>query len=176
MRKLLLLLSITTFIPLTAFDRAEQISISNIETTIIKAENVLRYDIKLKNLGKKTVKSEFDSPGHHHYGLEIVVRPGKKLASKMELVNDSKFIKMVSMGGGATGLIEPGTEGSFHVEYKIKDGENLKEVKKLAFDSTLLLLDGVNIIKEFPLNKRLSNMITLNNTPRLRVINYQFHK
>ena len=71
----------------------------------------------------------------------------------MEMINDSKFIKMVPMGSGSTGLMEPGTEGSFHVEYKIKDGANLKEVKKLAFDSKLLILDGVDIIKEFPLNK-----------------------
>lgn len=142
-----------TFIFLTGFDRTEQINISNIETTVIKAENVLRYDIKLKNTGTKPFKSEYDYPGQHHYGLEIVVRPNKKLASRMEMVQDSEFIKMLPMGSGGTGLIEPGTEGSFHVEYKIKEGANLKEVKKWVFDSTLLILDGVNIIKEFPLNK-----------------------
>ena len=69
------------------------------------------------------------------------------------MINDSKFIKMVPMGSGGTGFIEPGTVGSFHVEYKIKDGANLKEVKKLAFDSKLLILDGVDIVKEFPLSK-----------------------
>ena len=69
------------------------------------------------------------------------------------MINDSNFVKMVSMGGGGTGLIEPGTIGSFHVEYKIKEGANLKEVKKLAFDSKLLILDGIDIIKEIPLNK-----------------------
>ena len=70
------------------------------------------------------------------------------------MVNDSKFIKMVPMSGGGTGLIEPGTIGSFHVEYKIKKGANLKEVKKLAFDSNLVILDGVDIIKEIPLNEK----------------------
>jgi hypothetical protein len=144
---------INIFIFLTGFDRAEKITISNIETTIIKAENVLRYDIKLKNSSTKPFKSEYDYPGHHNYGLEIVIRPNKVLASKMELIKDSKFTKMVPMGSGGTGFIDPGTEGSFHVEYKIKDGENLKEVKKLAFESELLLLDGVEIIKEFSLNK-----------------------
>ena len=143
----------TTFIFITGFERAEHITISNIETTIIKAENILRYDIKLKNSGTKPFKSEYDYPGQHYYGLEIVVRPNKKLASKMEMINDSKFIKMVPMGSGSTGLMEPGTEGSFYVEYKIREGANLKEVKKLAFDSKLLILDGVDIIKEFPLNK-----------------------
>jgi hypothetical protein len=97
----------------------------------------LPYDIKLKNSGTKPFKSEYDYPGQHYYGLEIVVRPNEKLASNMEMINDSKFIKMVPMGSGDTGLIEPGTVGSFHVEYKIKDGANLKEVKKLAFDSNL---------------------------------------
>jgi hypothetical protein len=80
-------------IPLTGFDRANQLEISNIETTIIKAENILRYDIKLKNTGTTPFKSEFDYPGQNSYGLEVVVRPNKRLASKMELVRESKFIK-----------------------------------------------------------------------------------
>ncbi|GIN87417.1 hypothetical protein J6TS2_38030 [Heyndrickxia sporothermodurans] len=44
--------TITLFFILTGFDRTEKINISDIETTIIKAENVLRYDIKLKNSRK----------------------------------------------------------------------------------------------------------------------------
>lgn len=143
----------TSFILITGFDRADQITISNIETTIIKAENILRYDIKLKNSGTETFKSEFDYPGHNFWGIELVIRPNKKLASKMEMVSDSKFIKMVPMGSGSKGVIEPGTVGSFHIEYKIKEGLDLKEVKKFAFDSKLLILDGVDIIKEIPLNK-----------------------
>lgn len=100
-----MLLLTTAFIFITGFDRAEQITISNIDTTIIQAENILRYDIKLKNTGSKSFKSEYDYPGHHCFGLEIVVRPNKKLASRMEMMNDSKFVKMVSMGSGGTGII-----------------------------------------------------------------------
>lgn len=153
-RKLLLILLTSTFIFITGFDRAERITISNIETTIIKAENVLRYDIKLKNSGTTTFKSEFDYPGQYYFGIELAIRPNKKLASKMEMVKDSKFSKMVPMGSGSTGVIEPGTEGSFHIEYKIKDGANLKEVKKLGFDATLLIIDGVDITKEIPLDNQ----------------------
>jgi len=158
---------ITTFIFITAFDRTEHISISNIEVTVIKAENILRYDVKLKNTGTKPFKSEYDYPGQHYYGLEVVVRPNKKLAAKMEMINDSKFIKMVPMASSGTGFIEPGAVGSFHMEYKIKEGINLKEVEKLAFDSTLLILDGMDIIKEFPLNKKNTakgTQITVNNS------------
>ncbi len=143
-----------TLIPLTGFDRADQLEISNIETTIIKAEKILRYDIKLKNTGTTPINSEFDYPGHNYYGLEIVIRPNKKLASKMELVRGSKFIKMTPMGYGGTGSIEPGKEGSFHVEYRIKNDIDLKSIEKLAFDSTLIILDGVNILKEFSLKER----------------------
>jgi hypothetical protein len=50
-RKLLLIILLITLIPLTGFDRADQLEISNIETTIIKAEKILLYDIKLKNTG-----------------------------------------------------------------------------------------------------------------------------
>ncbi|MGY3715798.1 hypothetical protein ACWE42_09770 [Sutcliffiella cohnii] len=147
-----MLLLTTTLFFITGFDRAEHISISNIETTIIKAENILRYDIKLKNSGIKTFKSEFDYPGQHYYGIELVIRPNKKLASKMEMDKYSDFIKMVPMGSGSTNVIEPGNVGSFHIEYKIKKDANLKEVKKLAFDSNLLIIDGVDVIKEIPLN------------------------
>ncbi|PEY32105.1 hypothetical protein CN354_22160 [Bacillus cereus] len=153
-RKLILIILLITLIPLTGFDRADQLEISNIETTIIKAEKVLRYDIKLKNTGKSPFKSEFDYPGHNYFGLEIVVRPNKKLASKMEMVRESKFIKMTPMGSGGTGIIEPGKEGSFHVEYRIKNDIDLKRIEKLAFDSTLIIIDGVNILKEFPLEER----------------------
>ncbi|MED3574188.1 hypothetical protein [Cytobacillus praedii] len=142
----------SAFIFIFGFDGVEHITVSNIETTIIRAENILRYDIKLKNSGTKPFKSEYDYPGQRYYGLELVVRPNKKLASRMEIINDSKFVKMVSIGSGGPGLIEPGEEGSFHVMYKIKEGENLKEVRKLAFNSKLLILDGVDIIKEFHLN------------------------
>ncbi|ETI70892.1 hypothetical protein BAVI_00795 [Neobacillus vireti LMG 21834] len=127
--------------------------ITNIETTIIKAEGILRYDIKIKNTAATPFKSEFDYPGQHDYGLEVVVRPNKKLASKMMLVEGSKFIKMLQMGAGSNGILDSGTEESFHLEYKIKNGTDLKGINKLAIDSTLIILDGVNIVKEFPLEK-----------------------
>lgn len=146
-----MLLLFSAFIFIFGFDRVEHITVANIETTIIKSENILRYDIKLKNSGTKPFKSEYDYPGQRYYGLELVVRPNKKLASRMEIINDSKFVKMVFIGSGGPGFIEPGGEGSFHVMYRIKEGENLEEVRKLAFDSKLLLLDGVDIIKEFHL-------------------------
>ena len=146
-----------SLIPLTGFDSADQLEISKIETTIIKAERILRYDVKLKNTGTIPIKSVFDYPGHNYYGLEIVVRPNKKLASKMELERESKFIKMTPMGYGGTGSIEPGKEGSFHVEYRIKDDTPLKDIEDLAFDSTLIIIDGVNILKEFPLEEKKEN-------------------
>jgi len=152
-RKLALVFLLISLLPLTGFHSANQLVITNIETTIIKAERILRYDIKIKNTGTTHFKSEFDYPGQHSYGIEVVVRPNKKLASKMELVEGSKFIKMIPMSSGSTGMIAPGTEGSFHVEYKIKNGTDLKEIKKMAFDSTLIILDGINIVKEFPLEK-----------------------
>ncbi|MGE7768470.1 hypothetical protein [Peribacillus sp. NPDC096540] len=148
-----MLILLFSFFLLTGFNSANQLVISNIETTIIKAENILRYDIKLKNTGTTQIKSEFDYPGHHVYGLEVVIRPNEKLATKMEMDNSSKYKKMISMGGGSDGLIDPGNEGSFNIEYKIKEGTDIKDIEKLAFDSTLIILDGVKIVKEFPLKK-----------------------
>ncbi len=69
----------------------------------------------------------------------------------MELVEESKYVKMLPMGSGGTGMIDPGAEGSLHVEYKIKEFSDLKEIKKLAHDSTLIILDGVKVVKESPL-------------------------
>lgn len=138
---------------LTGFDRADMIEISNIETTIIPAENILRYDIELKNTGTEPFESTFDYPGDRYYGIELVVLPHRKLAAKMELVHNSKFIKMVSRGSSSTGRIEPGGVGSFHLEYQMKKGSLPSFVKKEAFDSTLLILDGVRTIKQIPLRQ-----------------------
>ncbi|MGM0889832.1 MAG: hypothetical protein ACQEW5_23485 [Bacillota bacterium] len=82
-----------------------------------------------------------------------MIRPNEELATKMEMDNSSKYKKMISMGGGSEGFIDPGKEGSFHIEYKIKEGTDIKDIEKLAFDSTLIILDGVNIVKAFPLEK-----------------------
>lgn len=146
-----LLLLCIFFIGLTGFDNQDKLKISKAEITIIKSEDILRYDFKIKNTGKSPVKSEFDYPGHHLYGIEMVVRPSEKLASFMMMVEDTKYKKMVPMGGGNSGQIDPGNEGSFHAEYKIKEGADLDKVRKHAFDSTVLILDGLNITAEFPL-------------------------
>ncbi|WP_456274652.1 hypothetical protein [Bacillus sp. AK031] len=138
---------------LAGFDRGDQLEISNIETTIIKGERLLRYDIRLKNTGKTSFKSEFDYPGQQHYGIEAVIRPNKKLAAQMEMVQDSKYPKMMMWSSGSTGLMDPGMEGRFHLEYKIKEAANLDKVELAALDATLLILDGVDIVKEFPLKK-----------------------
>jgi hypothetical protein len=136
---------------LAGFERGDQLEISNIETTIIKGEHLLRYDIRLKNIGKTSFKSEFDYPGHNHYGIEAVIRPNRKLQSQMEMVNDSRYRKMMIMSAGSTGLLDPGKEGRFSMEYKITETANLEKVEAAALDATLLILDGVDIVREFPL-------------------------
>lgn len=94
-----------------------------------------------------------------------VVRPNKKLASKMGMERESKFIKMTPMGYGGTGSIEQGKESSFHVEYSLKDDTSLKGIEDLAFDSTLIIIDGVNILKEFPLEERKENQLSYLHNP-----------
>jgi hypothetical protein len=141
------------FIILTGFDKSSLV-ISDIETTIIKSEKILRYDVKIKNIGKTDIKSEFDYPGHNPNGFEIVIRPNEKLASLMEMEQNTRYKKMVFRGGGSSGFFKAGSETLFHVEYQIKSGSNLKNVKKNALDSTLLLLDGTKIVKEIPFKER----------------------
>jgi hypothetical protein len=149
----LCILIVLSSLALAGFDRGNQLEISNIETTIIKGEHLLRYDIRLKNTGNTPFKSEFDYPGHNHYGIEAVIKPNKKLQAQMEMVKDSKYRKMMIMSAGSTGLMDPGMEGRFSVEYKIKETANLEKVESAAFDATLLILDGVDIVREFPLKE-----------------------
>lgn len=58
---------------------------------------------------------------------------------------------MLFRGGGGTGFLEIENEASFHIEYQIKETSDLEKVAQNAFDGTLLLLDGHNVVKEFPL-------------------------
>ncbi|WP_284646236.1 hypothetical protein [Paenibacillus silviterrae] len=98
------------------------------------------------------VTGQFDYPGHYFYGLEVTVRPNKKLASLMEMDNKSSFRKMVYRGGGSSGAIPAGQVSSFYVEYQIKEGVDFDQVKANACDgSTLLVLNGLKVIEEIPL-------------------------
>jgi len=145
-----LCLFVISIIILPGYDKND-IILTDVETTIIKAENTLRYDLKLKNIGNAEIKSEFDYPGHHHFGFEIVIRPNKKLESLMKMENQSKYKKMVIRGGGSPGHFEVGKEAAFHIEYEIKNTSDLNKVSENAFDGTLILLDGYKVVKEFSL-------------------------
>lgn len=151
MRKIwLLCLFVTSIIILPGYDKKD-IILTDIETTIIKAENTLRYDLKLKNVGQEKIESEFDYPGHHPMGFEIVIRPNTELESLMKMEEQSKYKKMVFRGGGSSGIFEVGKKATFHIEYEIKNNSNLNKVSEAAFDGTLILLDGYRVVKEFPL-------------------------
>lgn len=151
MKRLISILTLSiVLLFLSAYDKND-IVLKDIETTIIKAENVLRYDVTLENTGSANIKSEYDYPGHHYTGFDIVVRPHKKLESLMEMEKDTKFKKMMFRGSGGTGFMEIGHDTDFHIEYQIKNGSDLEEVKENALDATLILLDGHKIVKEFPL-------------------------
>ncbi|OIJ19217.1 hypothetical protein BKP45_13740 [Anaerobacillus alkalidiazotrophicus] len=154
MKKLFVFMLICLFLlMLTGFESQNDLEITDVETTLIKAEHILRYDIKIKNLTGTRLVPVFDYPGHYYYGFEIVIKPNKKLASLMVMDDNTKYKKMMFRGGGASGFLEPGVDTTFSVEYQIKDDSDLEKVKKYAFDSTLLFLDGTKVIAEFPLKK-----------------------
>ncbi|MFD1849429.1 hypothetical protein [Oceanobacillus bengalensis] len=138
---------------LTGFEGAENLEVLDIELTIIKSEGSLRYDFLLENTGDKPIESDFDYPGQHPFGIEFVVRPNDELATLMEMEPNTKYKKMQPMGSGSRGYFEPGEEAPFHVSYKIKDDVNFEQVKKQALNSTLLILDGVTVSAEYPLDE-----------------------
>lgn len=150
-RRLSIYVTLVTFLLLTGFDKVQQLQISKVETNILENENILTYDIQLQNTGNKPFKSKFDYPGNRYLGIEVVVKPKRKLAAKMDLVENSKYIKMILIESESTKMIPPKSEGKFHLEYKIKEGSDPNYVKRMAFESTLLILDGVEILKEIPL-------------------------
>ncbi|MGG0717190.1 hypothetical protein ABE096_06270 [Robertmurraya massiliosenegalensis] len=96
MKRLLYFCLITfSLIFLFGYD-TKDIVLTDVETTIIKAEKVLRYDLNLKNVGKQAIESEYDYPGHDLLGFEVVIRPNKELQSFMMMDEKSKFKKCCS--------------------------------------------------------------------------------
>lgn len=81
----------------------------------------------------------------------MVVRPNDELAALMNMEQNTKYKKMEHRGGGGSGIIDPGKEASFHIEYQIKSDVDLEKVKKYALYSTLVVVDGNKIIAEIPL-------------------------
>ncbi|MGO4889436.1 hypothetical protein ACJ2A9_16935 [Anaerobacillus sp. MEB173] len=157
-RLLLLLIMCFALVTLVGLDSNDiNLKVTDVEITIIKPERVLRYDFKIKNLGKSRVGGNEDYPGHHQLALNIAVRPNSSLADHMEMVQDTKYKKMVHRGGGERGFLEPGEEGQFHAEYQIKikgkKDTDFKEIKETALDATLIIMDGVKVVAEIPLNK-----------------------
>ncbi|RKQ35519.1 hypothetical protein [Oceanobacillus halophilus] len=151
MKKIILLCLL--FFMLTGFEQADQLKITNVETTIIQTNQELRYDFTIENTGEKPIESDFDYPGYHPFGIELAVKPNENLANLMKMVQDTKYKKMIPLGSGSSGYFPPGEDASFHVSYQIKDDAELEKVKKHALDSTLLILDGVDISAEFLLHK-----------------------
>ncbi|WP_167577879.1 hypothetical protein [Ammoniphilus sp. YIM 78166] len=153
MKKLItLLLLCIPLILLVGFKNQKDLTITHIETTLIKSEKILRYDFRIKNISNKPITSKFDYPGHHPFGLQVVVRPNEKLESLMKMETNTKYKKMQHRGYGGSGGFDPQKEAAFHLEYEIKDQADLDEVKKHALDATLVVLDGINVLAEISLD------------------------
>lgn len=125
--------------------------VTQTDLTIMKAEKVLRYDFTIKNIGRKTLQPQFDYPGHHYYPIEVAVRPGKQLKRYMVMDEHTKYRKMAFKGSGSGGLLDPGREVHFYVEYRIQEDADLSKVLENARDGVLLVLDGPKVVAEFPL-------------------------
>jgi hypothetical protein len=145
----------------SAFSKPSNIEIKQLEITAIDIARILRYDFVLKRGAdlnyeqlKKMEQSE-DTPGDSFFGrnggINFSVRPNKELAAQMNLVPNTKYVKMQPRGFGISGLLERQEEIRIHMEYSIKNDADINQVKKYAKDSTLLVLYGNNILTEIPL-------------------------
>lgn len=138
---------------LTAFENQDKLEITDTEITVNQSEDILRYDFKIKNTGEATIESDFDYPGQHPFGIEFIVQPNEKLSELMIMEEHTNYKKMLPLGSGHAGFFEPNVEMPVYLEYKIKDDVNPEEVKELAYDASLLILDGVDITVKFPLQE-----------------------
>ncbi|MDQ8739457.1 hypothetical protein [Paenibacillus sp. LHD-38] len=147
---IVLLMCLSLFFTM-GFEKKSELVLTNVETTVIKSEHILRYDFRIKNTGSQRIFGTFDYPGHHSYGLEVTVRPYDKLASLMEIQQNTVFRKMQFRGGSSEGILEPGKEASFHAEFQIKENVDVGKVKSTSLEGVLLILDGPKVIAEIPL-------------------------
>ncbi|MBU9722873.1 MULTISPECIES: hypothetical protein [Bacillaceae] len=153
-KTLFILVTLIGLLPLLGLSKSEKVDLvlTEVHTTIIEAEHILRYDITITNQGDSRLESEFDYPGHHPLGFQITVRPNEALEKLMVMEENTTYKKMRSMGGGASGIFEPHQDAKFNIEYQINEEADFQEVEKNAYDAVLLLIDGVEVIQEFPLN------------------------
>ena len=150
----LLISIISSFCLLTGFSHQEHLKINEVHTTINKSQKTIRYDFIIENTGNKRIGDEFDYPGYHYGGLEIVVVPSKDLEKLMNMMKNTKYRKMEVSGFGGQESIPPKETGAFHAEYFFKDLKNLEKVERYAMNGKLIILDGTNVIAELQLKER----------------------
>lgn len=145
---------------LTGFNKQAPIVVNEVEINVMKTAGILRYDIVLKKTKELNLDNNKagDSPGHHMFyhgnGLNYAVRPNTALASLMELEQNTKYVKMQLRGSNNSGNFRAKEETTLSLEYAIKKGSDVEEVRKSALDSTLLVLMGNEVIAEISLNKK----------------------
>lgn len=153
MKKYLILILAFSLFFLSGFSHQKHLKITEVHTTINQSQKTIRYDFKIVNTSSKVIGNEFDYPGYHYWGLEVVVVPGKELEKLMSMMDHSKYKKMQHSGFGGNGMINPHETAEFHTEYFFKDLKDLDKLKKHALDGKVIILDGTNIIAELPLKK-----------------------
>lgn len=153
MKKLAFLLftTISSIVLLTGFSHQEHLRIKEVHTTINQSQKTIRYDFKIENISNEPIGREFEYPGYHYGGLEVVVVPGKKLEEFMKMMKNTKYKKMEPSGFGGQGFINPKSIGEFHAEYFFKDIKDFEKIKKHALNGKLVVLDGTNVIAELSL-------------------------
>lgn len=140
-----------SFFLLTGFKHQEDIQLVEVHTTINESQHVITYDFKIKNIGQKPVGDEFDYPGYNFGGMEVVVIPNKELEKLMRMMENTEFKKMEISSFGGSGIIQPNETANFHAGYFYKNSTDKNLLKKEALNAKMIILDGTDIIAEFPL-------------------------
>ncbi|MCJ8008647.1 hypothetical protein ACFFF5_08525 [Lederbergia wuyishanensis] len=141
------------FILLTGFSYQKHLKLQEVHTTINQAQKTIRYDLRIKNTSNKVIGNQFDYPGYHYGGLEVVVVPGEKLEKYMIMMDKTKYKKMQHSGFGGHSTINPYETSNFHAEYFFKDIKDLEKLKQHALDGKIIILDGAKVIAELQLKK-----------------------
>jgi hypothetical protein len=154
-KKVIYIMIISSMLFQTGFQNKGTFNITIVPAYFDQATMTLKYDIKISNPPRRSLSKD----------INLAVNPGKDLMNLLEVDPDQRY--GLNLVGGSVDIVD--NIGRFHLEYKVKENVNAKEITFFALNSTLVILKGEKIVEKinlrkykdsyFPLQHPISNLV-----------------